>query len=518
MENVSWEERRVRRVSLGDNLLRTAIWAPDKEAIVFRDQRVTYKQFNEKTNRMASALTKLGIKKGDVVSIFTHNCPQWLYLAYGLLKLGAILSPVNYMFKGTEVAHVVNKVEAKILFVEDDLIGNLPEAKDLPSVNHYGYINLMGKPKPEGWLDIDDLYSEKYPNIEPETDIDDNDIATIIFTGGTETLPKGTMNSHLNYSMTALSMLSYLATGKIQMLNIPLYHMGACEMVHIGIPNQATFVILDRPDLQQILEMTKKEKAESWVFPPTVFVGLTDLPNIKEICESLKTCIAWGGYMPPALLKKWMDEIAPNAHWMTHYGQTESTGLGATNFDEALLRKPESLGRCGTGLELRIFDQDDNEVGPGVVGEIVMRGPLVMLGYYKDEEKTKAALRGGWLHSGDLAWRDEDGDFFFFDRAKDIVRTGGENVSSAEVEGILHKHPKVQDATIVGFPDEYWGEAVTAIVVPLEGEELTQEELIAHCKKELAGYKVPKRVITVNEIPRNPSGKVLKRDLREMYK
>jgi fatty-acyl-CoA synthase len=219
-----------------------------------------------------------------------------------------------------------------------------------------------------------------------------------------------------------------------------------------------------------------------------------------------------------------MEKILPNAYWMNYYGQSELTPLGTTLQHKDILRGYEKselgepIGKPHMTVEMRVVGDEDNDVPIGEVGEIAVRSPSVMLGYYKMDEKTKEAFKSGWHHTGDLAVMDEEGNYYFVDRKKDIVKSGGENVSTYEVEGIIFKHPKVADVAVIGLPDSYWGEAVTAVVVPKAGETIEEDEIIKFCKENLAGYKVPKHVFVTEEVPKNPSGKILKKDLRERYK
>jgi fatty-acyl-CoA synthase len=232
--------------------------------------------------------------------------------------------------------------------------------------------------------------------------------------------------------------------------------------------------------------------------------------------KSLRVCVLFGSPAPPALLDRWRETV-PGVVFLNSYGQTEMTPLGATIYGKELDERPDSVGRSMLPVELKIVGPDDKELPRGEVGEIVARGPNIMLGYYKEEEKTAQAQRNGWHHTGDLGRMDEEGYLYFVDRLKDMIKTGGENVASADVEVALFRHPKISDVSIIGLPDEVWGEAITAVVVPAPGESIDEEEVIAWAKENMARYKVPKRVAVVDELPRNPSGKVLKRELRTRY-
>jgi fatty-acyl-CoA synthase len=232
--------------------------------------------------------------------------------------------------------------------------------------------------------------------------------------------------------------------------------------------------------------------------------------------SSLEQCVVFGSLAPPAVLEKWR-RILPDAGFMNYYGQTEMSPLGTTLKPADFERKPASIGKAHMPLQVKVFDPRDNEVPAGEPGELVARGPAVMLGYYRDQEKTAETFRGGWHHTGDLVTMDEEGFIYFVDRVKDMIKTGGENVASQEVEAMLFKCPGVADAAVIGLPHEYWSEVVTAVVVPAPGQDLTEAGVIAFCKENMAGYKVPKKVIVLDALPRNPSGKILKKELRDRF-
>jgi len=508
----------LRRMSIGDLPTRTASRLPDAEAILFQDKRVTFKELNDNCCRFANAFAKLGVGKGDRVAFMTHNCLQYVYSWLGLAKLGAVVVPMNFMLKGPEIKYIVNHAEPKLLFVEDSLTaGALEVAGDLPSVEKFGYIPLTGADGPEGWMNLDSFF-EGDDVSEPRVSIDDSDMATLMYTSGTEALPKGVMTEHRNFFI-ALLMASIdlnFAGGDTALLSIPLYHVAGKLLLLQSILTGAKLILEYAPNPVEILELTVKEKVTYWVYPPTLYQVLPLMPGFAEAdLSSLRKCVSFGALMPPALLEQWKG-ILPGAEWRNFYGQTESSPCGSTLQPADFERKIDSIGRPHTTVEMGIMSFDGEKILPaGEVGEIVMRGPSVMKGYYKDEEKTDAAFKGGWLHTGDIGRFDEEGFLYFVDRMKDIIKSGGENVSSQEVEAVVLKHEKVMQAAVIGMPHEHWVEMVTAVVVPNPGVELTEDELVAYCKENLAGYKVPKKVIIAGEMPMSPSGKVLKRVLRE---
>lgn len=270
----------------------------------------------------------------------------------------------------------------------------------------------------------------------------------------------------MNFYITLMRGLADLNIGKedTSLLSIPLYHVAGKYLLPEGINVGSTVVLEYAPNPLEIIELTQKEKVTYWVYPPTLYQILPSMPDFDKVdFSSLIKCVTFGSVMPVALLEQWK-KILPQAEWRNYYGQTESppgTNLQPEDFE----RKIDSIGKPHTGLQIKIFD-DDQEVATGEMGEIVMRGPSVMKGYYKDPEKTAEATRGGWLHTGDLSRFDEEGFLYFVDRKKDTIKSGGENVSSQEAEGVLFKHEKVMQAAVIGLPHEYWGEAVAAVVVP----------------------------------------------------
>jgi fatty-acyl-CoA synthase len=522
----------MRRFAVGDLLTRTTRRCPEKEAIVFGNVRFTYDELNKKVNKVANALTALGVKKNDKVAILSHNCSQYVIYLFAMAKIGAWATPVNFMLRGEELVYIINDSESVMFIVEDVLVDCVLEIKEeIPGVKFYCSISLAGKPSPDGWLDFDGLCSEKYSDAEPYAEINYDDVYNLLYTSGTEAAPKGVMNSHLNWYSTLLSAFSgfHIAEDDILALDIPLYHIAGIGFLFLFVAAGEKSIIHYTVDPKALLEDVPKEKITYLVYPPVLFVGLLQLPvpdldeYLSKIFSTVKKCLSFGANMPEVVARRWMEKISPDAYWMNYYGQSELTPLGTMLQHKDILRSYEKaeygepIGKPHLSVEMRVVDDNDNDVPVGEVGEMVARSPSVMLGYYKNEEKTKSAFKNGWHHTGDLARIDEDGFYYFVDRKKDVVKTGGENVSTYEVEGVIFKQPKVADVAVIGLPDDYWGEIVTAVVVPKAGQTIKEKEIIEFCKETLAGYKVPKRVFVTTEIPKNPSGKILKKDLQKQY-
>ena len=515
------QENLLRRANVGDLITRSAARYRNRPALIWRGEPITYSQINERACRVANALTEMGVTRGDRVSLMTHNCMQHLYVWFGACKIGAIANPINVMLKGSEIAYVINHAEPKVFLVEDSLTETVDSVRaELKTVQHFGWINFGATPRPEDYFDADELFSDEYPAIEPEVFVDSNDTAMLMYTTGTEARPKGVMTSHLNYFISVMHLINDVGYSRhdVALLSIPLFHVAGTVLALVALVVGAKTVLQYAPNPKEILELTQKEKVTYWVYPPTLYMALPNLPGFNEFdLSSLKKCISFGGGLPRATVQRWK-EINPNLEWRNYYGQTESSPMGTTSIPETFDEKMDSIGIPDLTAEIRIVDANDNEVPVGQVGEIVMRTPAVMKGYFKDEAKTAETLRNGWLHTGDLGRVDEDGYYYFVDRVKDMIKSGGENVSSLEVEDTIMQYPKVAMAAVIGLPDDYWGEAVSAVVVPRPGQTLTPEELIAFCKQRMAGYKVPKRVFVAPSLPMTASGKVLKRQLREEYK
>jgi len=514
----SLEVNLARRATIGDIPKRTAAKYPNRVALIWQDKKITFQELNENCCRFANALVQAGIRKGDRIAFITRNCLQYIYAWLGMAKIGGIVTPLNYMLKPAEIEYIINHAEPRLFFAEDNLVPQVREAAaKLKSVEKFGFIPISGGAKPEGWLNIDEFLSPAWGVEEPRAEIEDDETATLLYTSGTEALPKGVLTSHRNYFATLMSGAADLNINEkdVTLLTIPLYHVAGKYLLLESINIGAKVVLQYAANPTEIMQLTQREKATYWVYPPTLYQILPVMPNFKDFdLSSLKKCISFGALMPVALLQQWR-EILPQAEWRNYYGQTESSPLGSTLQPEDFERKIHTIGRPHTGVEMKIFDENDREVPMGQVGEIVMRGPCVMKGYFREEKKTAETLRGGWLHTGDLGRFDEEGFLTFVDRKKDMIKTGGENVSSQEVESVLYKQGQLMQVAVFGLPDPVWSEAVTAVVVPLPGAAVTDEEIIAYCKTNLAGYKVPKRIIRVPSMPATPSGKILKRLLKD---
>ncbi|NPU85234.1 MAG: AMP-binding protein [Syntrophaceae bacterium] len=523
-EDDKLSQNRLHRQAVGDFLKRTAKRSPERIAFMFRDRVFTYARMDAAANRVCHGLQDMGLKKGDCLAILSQNCHQMAILMWACFKSGIWYAPVNFLLRGPEIVYQVNHCDAKAFFVESGLLDAVrPIMGELKTVEKYGLINLAGIALPEGWIDVDTLFSEQYPDTEPDVLIDGKDVASIIYTSGTTAAPKGALLSNGSYFSQAASFLTSAgpwieAHDKI-MMNIPLFHVGASSISVAFAKIGAGVVYTYGIDPVECLEIIQKEKITSLIWPPTLFAALLSFPVEKYDLSSLKKCVWFGGAMPLDVLRKWMD-LCPGATFAVHWSQTEINITGTITWftDGKLPEAGNIIGRPLLDAEIRIVDLHDRDVAPGEVGEIVLRSPSVMTEYYKDAKNTADTLRNGWLHTGDVGRLGEDGNYYFVDRLKDMIKTGGENVSCLEVEDVLNTHPDVLVSAVFGVPHPYWVEGVTAVIVP-KAEGLTEAALLEYARSRMAGYKIPKKFILIkgHELPVSPTGKILKRELRKMY-
>lgn len=512
-------ENLLHRAVVGDLIARSAQRFGGRTALVCGGQNISFREVNEKSCQAANAFLAMGIGRGDRVAFMTHNCLDYIYCRFGLAKIGAVLVSINFMLKGEEIAYILDDCGPKALFVEDVLADTVRSAGDsLKKIEHLGWFGISGNAaRPDGWLDASEIFKGAHSAEEPAVIVESGDIATLTYTTGTESFPKGVMSTHLNYFM---SMLHFACDcdfrrDDVLILDLPLFHVAGAIVLTAALTIGCKSLIEYAPDPMNILRKTESERVSYWIYPATLYLALPMVPGFDRFdLSSLKKCVSFGSVIPLAVLETWQ-AIKPGLQWRNYWGQTESTPVGTTSLPEDFEATMGSIGIADTGVTVKVFDERDEEVPPGTLGELVIRGPAVMKGYWNKPELTGKTLAGGWLHTGDLGYCDERGVFYFVDRKKDMIKTGGENVASREVEDVLIRHPKVAMAAVIGMPHPHWVEAVTAIVVLKPQQEATEDGILAFCKQHLAGYKVPKKVIFAPHLPMTPTGKILKRKIRE---
>jgi acyl-CoA synthetase (AMP-forming)/AMP-acid ligase II len=506
----------------------SALICPERAAIVFEGERYTFSQLNDRVNCLANALLNLGVSKGDRVAMLQVNCNQHVEAYFAVAKLGAIYVPLNFRAKAEEVTYMLNSSEAKILLVGGryiDLVNSIKPS--LPSVQHF----ISVENKHDGMLYYADMLASASDE-EVVTEIDDNDTTMLVYTAGTTGFPKGVMLSHNSFAVYVLENVTP-ADPELEernILTVPLYHVAGIQAMMAAIYGGRTLVMERQFDAREWMELVEKEKANRAMMVPTMLKQLLEHPDFsKHDLSSLKVITYGAAPMPLEVIKRALD-VFPGVSFINAFGQTETASTittlspedhiisGSEEERERKLKRLSSIGKPMSDVEMKVVNEEGSELPPGEVGEIVARGPRVMTGYWKDEEKTKKTVdQDGWVHTGDVGYVDEDGYFYLAGRATDMIIRGGENIAPEEVEAVLHSHPKIEEAAVIGIPDEEWGEQPRAIVVLKPGDTTTAEEIMEYCRERMASFKRPRSVVFVDELPRNPMGKVLKRVLRDQY-
>ncbi len=513
---------KINRWVIADILKRSAYRYPDKTALSFNGKNFTYGELERECNKVANALIDLGIKKYDRVAILAHNTLHHVLTWFACCKIGAIYLAINYLLKGNDIKYCINHSESKIFIIEDELYPQVESVlNDMPTIEKFIWSTQgKGEEKPnDSFFDFDEWYSSSESN-EPDILLRIEDPCQMTYTSGTESNPKGVVITNQALIAQYLSIIidAGFEASDINVNALPIYHCAQRDafmtpMFYIGGTN-----ILIRPDIVEMMKFVNKWKATMLFAPPTVWIGILRHPDFdKYDLSSLKKLYYGAAIMPTEIIKELFEKF-PGCKLYNCYGQTELAPLHTILKSEYALNKLGSVGIGTLNMETRLEDDNGKPVDkPGVIGEIAGRGPHVMLMYYKNYEKTEEAMRNCWFHSGDLGVLDEDNFITVVDRKKDMVKTGGENVSSREVEEVIYKDKRIEEVAVIGVSHPLWIEAVTAVVVPKTGEEITEEEITELCKKELSPFKVPKKVVFIDALPKSPTGKILKRELRKTF-
>jgi fatty-acyl-CoA synthase len=513
---------RARQHALGDLLHRTARRYPDKLAVVAGDLRVGYAEFDAAVNRCAHALADRGLAKGDRLALLSHNSWQYAVLAFATAKLGVVLVPVNFMLGAEEIAYILGHSGATAMVAEDALAPTAEKALATAGVTGgvRGWIGLSGAAPTEGWEDVDGWWRDgdgARSSSAPDVVVADDDPLRLMYTSGTESRPKGVMLSSRSLISQYVSCVvdGGMDVDDVEVHSLPMYHCAQLDcFFSVDVYLGATSVILPGPDPAALLAAIERERATKLFCPPTVWISLLRHPDFDTTdLSSLRKGYYGASPMPVEVLRELQRRLPDVALW-NFYGQTEMSPLATILRPHEQLERAGSAGKASINVETLIVDDDGNPVPPGEVGEIVHRSPHAALGYYADEDKTAAAFAGGWFHSGDLGVMTADGYLSVVDRKKDMIKTGGENVASREVEEAIYELDGVAEVAVFGVSHPHWIEAVTAVVVAKPGADLTAEHVHAHTRGRLAGYKRPKYVVLADALPKNPSGKILKRELR----
>jgi len=507
-----------------DIVYRNALIYPDREALICGAERVTFAEFNARVNSLIHALHSMGVNKGEGIGILSWNCLEYADVYGAAQKGGFIASPFNPRLQADELDYLINYSEANTLFVGPELVEIANSLRPrLPNVKNF---ISFENPVP-GMTYHRDLLAN-YPDEEPDVQVEEDDPLFIAYTSGTTGLPRGALYTHRAAmdNTTTFVIMKGLQPGDKHIMLMPFFHVGGIDHLLGQFYVGASLVIMKSFDPATTLQAIQDEKATDIQIVPTHLAAIFTLPDYdKYDLNSLKRIYYVGSPMPVELLKKGLETWGPI--FIQGFGQTESgPNIAALSREEhKVLDKPaekqEVLASCGRpdiGVHIRIVDDKGNDVEPGEVGEIIAQCKHNMVEYWRKPDDTRETIVDGWLHTGDMGRYDERGYIYIVDRKKDMIISGGENIYPREVEEVLYQHPAVLEAAVIGIPDPFWVERVHAVVTLKQGTSITADELISFCKQNLARYKAPKSVEFVDSLPKNPSGKILKRELREKYR
>ncbi len=497
----------------------------NKEAVSCGNTRYTWNEFDQRTDALARGLASLGINRGDRVAVLMLNCHRYFELYYACARMGAVIVPLNIRLARPEIVFILNDSESKALIVDKTFA---PYATGRDTTPFVGTVIYSGDETPANMLNYEDVVSKgSHMQESVDQEMEDDDLAGLYYTGGTTGRAKGVMLSHKNIVSNAMNAI--IAAGytsrDVYLHTAPMFHLADAGSTFALTMVGARHVFNPMFNPVQVLQTFQDEKITAVLLVPTMVNAVLNHPDVDKYDLSSIRRITYGASpMPIELLKqglqKWGQIFGQG------YGMTETSPLltGLETFDHIVDGTPEQVRRlssCGKealGVEVRVVNADDEDVLPGEIGEIIARGPNIMLGYWHMPEATAAAIVEGWMHTGDLATVDEENFIYIVDRAKDMIISGGENIFSVEVENALYTHPAVLEAAVIGIPHDTWGEAVHAVVVLKPGTSVSEDALIEHARTQIAGYKLPRSIEFYPEaLPKSGAGKILKRDLRDKY-
>jgi long-chain acyl-CoA synthetase len=512
-------------VNLSSQLHTTALQHANKHAYLFQDKAVTYLELDAAVSKLASGLEKIGLKKGDHIAMLLGNSPYFVVGLYGALRLGATVIPINPVYTADEMTYIMNNGDVKAVIALDVLTPLLQNIEPLlPSVKHIIICetpqqqeNTQYEMRPSFFEKIKSftgLLSSGEATFGPPA-IEEDETAVILYTSGTTGKPKGAMLTHKNLYSNAKDIADFLNINEQDRVIavLPMFHVFCLSVaLNASLMNGGTVIIMPRFSPSAVFETIREHNATIFAGVPTMYNFLLQYPEGKqEDVETLRLCISGGASMPVAILEAFEQKF--NVMISEGYGLSEASPVTCFNPTDRP-RKPGSIGMSIVNVENKVVDEFGEEVPVGQVGELIVSGPNIMKGYYKMPEETAHTIKDGWLYTGDLARMDEDGYFYIVDRKKDMIIVGGYNVYPREVEEVLYSHPSIVEAAVIGVPDTNLGEAVKCFVV-IKNSSQTEEDLISYCREHLAKYKVPNEIEFLKELPKNTTGKILRRALKQ---
>jgi len=514
---------------VNDFLHRAVQLYPDKIAVVDGDQRFSYDVFGQRVNRLANALARLGIGKGDRVGIVSPNSHFFLESFYGTSLLGAILVPINYRLNSAEHEYILEHAGVKVLLADWEHTEALDALRPrLPGVEHWIVARDEGEgagPPPEGWQDWNELIQRASTAAPPKPEIDENDLVSINYTSGTTARPKGVMLTHRNCYLNAYNMIAHLGLRHedVELWTLPMFHCNGWGGVYALTGMGGTHVVLRAVDGQRIFELLEREKVTFACMAPAVLRTILDFPGKKNFDIETRPRFTVAGAPPPAAFIERLEQEL-GFDFVQIYGLTETAPILTVSQPDHYTatddwNRRSHAGVAAIGVEVQVLDGVDQPVPTDgkSVGEICARSNVIFEGYWEQPEQTEAAIRDGWFHTGDLAVWDETRNIHIVDRKKDVIISGGENISSSEIEDILYQHSAVLECAVIGVPSEKWGETPKALIVLRSGNMPGADEMIAWCRERMAHFKCPSSVEFVDSLPRTATGKLQKFRLREGY-
>ncbi|MAF38038.1 MAG: hypothetical protein CL696_04010 [Chloroflexi bacterium] len=498
---------------------------PDRPAVIFEGQTITFEGLAERVNRLANGLSELGVGPRDRVATMQVNTNQCIEAYFAATQLDAIYVPINFRAKTDELAQMLEIAQPTCLLLGERYLSLVPEG----SRSSEGIILLDGETNGSN-KSYETLLAESSPDQMHFPEAGDEDTTVIMFTAGTTGVPKGVMLTHDSFSSYLLATVEPAdpEVEESNLITVPFYHIAGLQAALAAVYGGRTLVVMRQFEPEEWLRLAQENQANRAMLVPTMLKHLMEHPKFADFDLSSLSVITYGAApMPLEVICEAIGRF-PGARFINAFGQTETASTitmlppddhvldGSPEEIETKLKRLTSIGKPLDDVEVSIVDEGGQAVAMGEQGEIIARGSRMMAGYWQEESATRDTIRGGWIYTGDLGYQDEDGYIFLSGRAKDFIKRGGEMISPEEVEQVLRSHPKLDDAAVIGVPDVEWGEEVRAVVVGLS-DRVTESEVIEFCRDKMAGYKRPRSVVFVGELPRNVMGKVLKRDLREAF-